>query len=385
MNAPEADAAIQARLDAEPDEIPAEAPAAETAAPTTEAPPPVETAAAPDQSAQPEPPSVESRGSEPVQDRKDYEDWLTKFGGPTRDPNVAARATWDMNNRLAAQAKQETPAPPAPAKTEPTAVPQELERFDTDLRAYETKYQKILKQEEQYQAAHDSLETTILEKSEEINAITRDLAFNRVEIEEEHAVRKQLAALVKERDGLSRKRDNYGAWLEKFQSDKAGIDRDWRISKALRDQQEVLLSYRARETEAQEAARQAKLQNFGNTFHSTVQSVAKEGTPGKDSLPDDEVADFRQFAQDKALVYLTPEGQNLYEADIPAFIRKVKGEYLAFVDKAHRRRSTAYAKAKTADASVNAPDGKAAVATETKRLGFASKSEVDAAINAALG
>lgn len=65
----------------------------------------------------------------------DYEAWLEKFGGPSKDPKVAARKALDDNNRLAALAKAtKEPAPePAPADDQPLS--QELQqRVDTDLR-----------------------------------------------------------------------------------------------------------------------------------------------------------------------------------------------------------------------------------------------------------
>jgi hypothetical protein len=334
--------AIEADLKATETPEPPQAPPA-AAAPAVEA---VKT----DEAAPTEPTSeVSSPSSTPAQRSKDYEDWLTKWGGPDRDPNVAARATWDMNNDRARAAKAPEPEQAPPAKEPEPVVHPDVARFDESMRAIESQYAKV-------KSDFEDADKKAVEVAARIREIEHLRAFDEtLDFEKDQALVKELRAKYAEADRLQRS-------LETIQTKADLLNDRYLTQKNLKAQAETLVTLtQAREAEITERDRResdAKINTFAATFFSEMEKAAKD-------IPEELVADFKQFAKDKSHVKLNVE--DLPTTDVPAFIAKAKEDYLAAIDRAHRIKSKVYAANKAKDAEVNAPDGPAAVAEAPKK------------------
>lgn len=315
-----------------------------------------------------EPNSVEA--SQPAVN-KDYEDWLTKWGGPNRDPNVAARASWDANNRLSEQANRikeleaKTTAPPAEVvakEPEPEPVPADVKRFDDKLRAIE-EHNKIL--QEDFGKVQDAKDAA----RKEINRLVDQIAGNDLELDADVAARKSLKAKRAEFEYLLREeqaiRVEHERLKDKYDSTKT--------LKQITERTLALSSAREAEIRDVESRREeAAIEQFGVAFFKALPEVASQGDQ---KIPESLMDDWKEFAKTRSHARLRVE--DLKTEDIPAFLADAKKAFLSTLDKFHRSKAAEYAKQKTLDASVNAPDGKAAVAGEVKKTGFKSRQEVE--------
>ena len=349
---------------------------AEQAAPPAEAAPPAVEATKTEDvktEAVPEPTSEPSQPSEAPKYGKDYQDLLNKFDG---DHDKAAKAYWETNNRAAQLAKEleelkSKAAPPAtetqPAK-EPEPVVPELKRFDESLRAIEAKHAEVRETHANLLAKRTEVRNRIEELTELIAAGEGDFEQDsalRKELRQKQAAAKQLAASIKETE-----------------REDADIRREYHNQTILRSQEERLFKLQqAREAEITERNRKAEddakkasdaaLETFSVTFFQQIPVIAQEGTP----IPAELMDDWKAFAKKESHLRLNVE--DLPTADIPAFMRKLKADFEASVDRAHRVKSAIYAAKKLKDAEVSAPEGDKAVATTVKRSGFRSQAEVE--------
>lgn len=315
-----------------------------------------------------EPNSVEA--SQPAVN-KDYEDWLTKWGGPNRDPNVAARASWDANNRLSEQANRikeleaKTTAPPAEVvakEPEPEPVPADVKRFDDQLRTIKERNEKVREAHSKVLDAQDAVQ-------DEINRLVEQITGNDLELDADVAARKtlrvkraELERLVANQIGLEREHE---ALKDRFENTKT--------LKSITERTLALSSAREAEIRDVESRREeAAIEQFGVAFFKALPEVASQGDQ---KIPESLMDDWKEFAKTRSHAKLRVE--DLKTEDIPAFLADAKKAFLSTLDKFHRSKAAEYAKQKTLDASVNAPDGKAAVAGEVKKTGFKSRQEVE--------
>lgn len=369
------DAAIEAHFDAIPDDFvsapaasPAETPSPAEAAPAVPQDKPAEVA-----------PTASDASPSPgsTTESKDYQDFLSKNGG---DPNKAARAYWDLNNRAAqlareneelrAQRQTAASAPPADpvVQAPPPPVPEEVGRLDATMRDLNTEYQRVESQRQTYATEQAKL-------NREIDRITDALTADGVDFERSEQLRSKLRELK-----LSR--NEYNQEVSRLTRESSDLVREYRTTKSEKVQAErVIRLESAREAEIKRRDDES-IQRFGRRFYEHVPSIAGEGP---EKVPDSLLPRFKKLAQREALLQLTAPGMDLDTQDIPAFIRKIKAEFLEDINEGHKAKSAVYAAKKDADVQVNAPDGVKAVAPVAKTSRFTSRDEVDAFLESALG
>lgn len=366
------DAKLEADFDALPDNMEQ---AAETPAPAQETQSPAEpsqpTAA---QTAAP-PASDPSPGQTPAQS-KNYQDFLGKYGG---DADAAATAYWDTNNRaaqLSARVREleaklaEPPATPtvAPTAPQPPAVPQEIQRYDTDMREAEAVWKQ----------AGDALQVCQTEKTKiarQQDRIRRDWTAGRIPLDSEEAARRQMV-------DLDEATAEYDREIQRLEAQRAENVRDYRDAKerkGLSLQVAELANARQAEITKQN---EASLQRFGQTFFGLLPSVASEGT---EKIPDNLLPRFKELAKKEALLRLTAPGTDLDQQDIPAFLRQIKTDFLSLVNEGHKAKSAQYAAAKTEDTKVNAPEGQKAAAPVVQSSRFSDREALENHLDSRLG
>lgn len=364
------DAYLESRLEAEPDTlVPTES------APAVEAPPPAETV---EQTAAPTaaPPAADqSQGQTPVQS-KAYQDLLAKYGG---NVETAAQAYWDTNNRAAQlareleelKARQAQPSvpPTEPAKApEPQPIPQELQRYDTDMRALDAQWKDA-------QAGLKECQTRKAPITREREKLGRQIISGNLDLDRQEAARERYNELLSAES-------EYDSEISRLEQLQAASIRDYRDLKERKGLVERVI--------AQESARQAEinkqneasLTRFGQTFFTMLPTIAQEGT---EKIPDRLMPRFKELCKKEALLRLTAPGLDLDQQDIPAFVREIKADFLALVKEGHQAQSAEYAVLKTADAGIKAPEGKKAVAPVSQTSKWNSQEELDAHLDAQLG
>lgn len=302
---------------------------------------------------------------------KDYEDFLTKWGGPSRDPDVAARAAWDMNNRLA---KEATAPPPTETVVAPTAttpapevVPVDVARLDDSLRSIKESYDQV-KQD------HLTIQKKQHEVRGRIEELVDHLTGNELELDAEAAARKELRAKRAEEGRLKTLRLE----IER----EAAVLQDRHELKTTQREQAIELGQirKERENTIREQATRTEdeaLERFGVAFFKAIPEVAKQG----EAIPAELLEDWKDYAKEQSHLRLKVE--DLPTANIDQFLAETKTKFLAMQDRAHRAKSAQYAAQKLKDTTVNAPAGAAAVVTEGKKTGFRSQRDVDAFMDAA--
>lgn len=319
--------------------------------------------------------------------RSSWADLQAKYGG---DPEKAARAYWDTNNRAAQLARENeelkqrlqqpaTPtapqqAPPAEQQTapeQPQAQPsQPPVPTSADVAALDTQLRTLTTAKEQYEGWRTQYANLRQQAQQEIQKLTRQIALGVLDFDAEEQAKGKLRTLVQQHDEFAGHERTLGAELR-------DLDGQATLLEIKRDKAASVAEANARREAEIRAEQNRRADTFAAAFFQSIPAIAKDGEP----VPADLLPDFHTYAQQAALSNAQRLGQMTPE-QVPAFLKETKASFMRVVNAAKKAGQVAYTTAKSEDVAVQAPDGKKAVAPEKKR-GFGSRDELEAHLNAA--
>lgn len=339
----------------------------------TAAPEPVKEGSTPSETASGTPASTETAsavGSTPpaeavpvapgTEDAPEYQNLLAKYGG---DKNAAAKSYWEtaksasqlkaerdaLAQEIAALKAGSTPAPKEIAKTPEPEVPSDLRWYDENIRAVENAYLETTKEKKEWGNRDKQLDV-------QIRDLRRKLSSNDLSLDKD-ALNTQLIAALDDKDAISNYLASLDAQIKSQDKEWVGLKQNRSFAAKVLEQDKALTE--AREAKAREQEEHETSQ-FQTQWFGTIDKVAKDAS----IIPADLSQGFQKYVKQAGKAYVA-DGTPIL--DVEKFVRDSALEYVGEVKKFHEAQSRLYGQQKKADASVEAPTGANAFASETKR------------------